>query len=99
VRVRRFYYEDAEKPWEPDGILKKQVPPFDYAQGLRLAVLSPPWRASAPDDRLVHGPRALDLGMGYGRNAIWLADQGYEVEGWEVERRYVAEARRSQKAA
>jgi SAM-dependent methyltransferase len=32
--------------------------------------------------------------MGYGRNAIWLAERGYEVEGWEVEARYVREARR-----
>jgi len=37
--------------------------------------------------------RALDLGMGYGRNAIWLAGRGCEVEGWEVDRRYVREAR------
>ena len=34
------------------------------------------------------------MGMGYGRNAVWLAEQGYEVEGWEVERRYVREAKR-----
>jgi len=32
--------------------------------------------------------------MGYGRNALWLAERGYEVEGWEVDRRYAAEARR-----
>jgi len=32
--------------------------------------------------------------MGYGRNALWLAEQGYEVEGWETDRRYLAEARR-----
>ncbi len=76
--MRRFYYEDAEKPWEPDGILKKQVP--------RLAVL-------ARDDK----PRALDVGMGYGRNAIWLAEQGYEVEGWEREGRYVREAKQEAK--
>ena len=38
--------------------------------------------------------RALDLGMGYGRNSLWLAEQGYKVEGWERDRRYVAEAKR-----
>lgn len=32
--------------------------------------------------------------MGYGRNALWLAERGYEVEGWEKDRAYVAEARR-----
>jgi SAM-dependent methyltransferase len=32
--------------------------------------------------------------MGYGRNAVWLAQQGYEVEGWELDRKYVAEANR-----
>ena len=36
--------------------------------------------------------KALDLGMGYGRNAIWLAERGYEVEGWEREARYLREA-------
>ncbi|HXE74803.1 MAG TPA: class I SAM-dependent methyltransferase [Candidatus Xenobia bacterium] len=37
--------------------------------------------------------KALDLGMGYGRNALWLAQQGHSVEGWEKDRRYVREAR------
>ena len=32
--------------------------------------------------------------MGYGRNALWLAEQGYSVEGWELNARYVSEARR-----
>jgi len=32
--------------------------------------------------------------MGYGRNALWLAERGYAVEGWETDRRYLAEARR-----
>jgi SAM-dependent methyltransferase len=32
--------------------------------------------------------------MGYGRNALWLAEQGYAVEGWELDRRYRQEARR-----
>ncbi|MEE8201894.1 MAG: methyltransferase domain-containing protein [Candidatus Acidoferrales bacterium] len=41
--------------------------------------------------------RALDLGMGYGRNALWLAEQGFAVEAWELDRRYVAEARREAK--
>lgn len=32
--------------------------------------------------------------MGYGRNALWLAEHGCDVEGWETDRRYLAEARR-----
>ncbi len=32
--------------------------------------------------------------MGYGRNALWLAEQGFSVEGWELNARYLAEARR-----
>lgn len=32
--------------------------------------------------------------MGYGRNALWLAEQGYSVEGWETHRPYLTEARR-----
>lgn len=32
--------------------------------------------------------------MGYGRNALWLAEQGYRVEGWEIDGRYLGEARR-----
>lgn len=39
-------------------------------------------------------PKALDVGMGYGRNSLWLAEQGYEVEGWELNGSYVREARR-----
>ncbi len=35
--------------------------------------------------------------MGYGRNAIWLAAQGFSVEGWEKDRRYVGEAKREAK--
>ncbi|MCI0657963.1 MAG: class I SAM-dependent methyltransferase, partial [Acidobacteria bacterium] len=70
------------KPWEPDSILR-QFLGRKRKQVPRLAAL-------ARDDKA----RALDLGMGYGRNAIWLAEQGCRVEGWEEDRRYVAEARR-----
>jgi SAM-dependent methyltransferase len=39
-------------------------------------------------------PTALDVGMGYGRNAVWLAEQGFQVEGWELNGGYIREARR-----
>lgn len=73
--MARFYYEDSERPWQPDGTLRK------YTR-----------RPQSHKD--TKKERALDLGMGYGRNAIWLAGQGYDVEGWEQDRRYGAEARR-----
>ncbi|GAB3598690.1 class I SAM-dependent methyltransferase [Angustibacter peucedani] len=47
-----------------------------------------PFFRAAPDESLVRwheagllagGGRALDLGCGPGRNAVWLAEQGYEV--------------------
>src|SRR3989338_6279770 len=88
--MARYYYEDAQWPWRPDGFLrrflrkKKQIPRF--APRLRSG--------QARDDKQESGPRALDLGMGYGRNALWLAERGYKVEGWETDRRYRAEARR-----
>ncbi|PWU05443.1 MAG: hypothetical protein C5B51_14365 [Terriglobia bacterium] len=37
--------------------------------------------------------RALDVGMGQGRNAIWLAQQGWEVTGFDPAERAVALAR------
>lgn len=91
--MRRCYYEDARRPWEPDGILrrflskkKKQIPRPDKV-GARNDKRRPSYAKAS-------GGKALDIGMGYGRNAIWLAQRGYEVEGWERDRRYLAEARR-----
>lgn len=37
--------------------------------------------------------RALDVGMGQGRNAIWLAQQGWDVTGFDPAERAVAKAR------
>ncbi len=78
--MARFYYEDSEEPWRPDPILRRFV----------SKTISPQRRRGRREPQR----KALDLGMGYGRNAIWLAEQGYRVEGWEEDRRYVAEARR-----
>ncbi len=74
-----FYYENAREPWKPDDVLRRFLSNQQPAYA----------KATAGRSRA----KALDLGMGYGRNAIWLAEQGYEVEGWEREARYVAEAR------
>ena len=40
-----------------------------------------PNRFLAPEVRDLHPGRALDLGCGEGRNAIWLAEQGWQVTG------------------
>src|SRR2546423_521658 len=37
--------------------------------------------------------KALDVGMGQGRNALWLAQQGWEVTGFDPAERAVAVAR------
>ena len=37
--------------------------------------------------------RALDVGMGQGRNALWLAEQGWEVTGLDVSGEGVKQAR------
>jgi 2-polyprenyl-3-methyl-5-hydroxy-6-metoxy-1,4-benzoquinol methylase len=37
--------------------------------------------------------KALDVGMGQGRNAIWLAQQGWDVTGFDPAERAVAQAR------
>lgn len=75
----RWYYEDARWPWRVDGSLRRFLGKQKRRQSHR-------------EHR--ERPRALDLGMGYGRNAVWLAEKGYAVEGWEKDGRYVAEARR-----
>ena len=108
--MARFYYEDSQQPWRPDSMLRRFLTQARLGGGSQrgpqrnsrietrksdkqVPRLRPARRHgldSARDDSL----RALDLGMGYGRNAVWLAGQGYRVEGWERDRRYVAEARR-----
>ncbi|MFQ5777508.1 MAG: class I SAM-dependent methyltransferase [Terriglobia bacterium] len=76
--MRRYYYEDARWPWRADSFLR------------RFLEKKPPRHR----EHRVEKGRALDVGMGYGRNALWLAEQGYAVEGWESDRRYLREARR-----
>lgn len=51
-----------------------------------------PFFKNAPDENLVsyyernliHPGKALDLGCGPGRNAIYLAQQGFEVTGYDI---------------
>ncbi|MDA2913759.1 methyltransferase domain-containing protein [Acidobacteriia bacterium AH_259_A11_L15] len=80
--MARYYYEDSRWPWRPDAFLRRFLKKH---------------RKQRKHRRQRKKIRALDLGMGYGRNALWLAEQGFEVEAWELDRRYVAEARREAK--
>ncbi|MFQ5694611.1 MAG: class I SAM-dependent methyltransferase [Terriglobia bacterium] len=103
----RYYWEDARWPWRADESLRRFVRRAGKAGAPRLRSGQAPrlfqTKKSSPQrrrdrresaERSKQPLRALDLGMGYGRNAIWLARQGYEVEGWETDARYVREARR-----
>ena len=113
--VRRWRYEDSERPWEPDGVLRQFVIISSRGESTkpkrRAARKSNPEgsgenRKSGGVQRPAYAPegfgatagrsraKALDLGMGYGRNAVWLAERGFEVEGWELDGKYVREARR-----
>ena len=97
----RYYYEDGREPWRPDDILVRFLG-RDRKGTLKHAGGREPFvkgrsrsenRKSADRDK----KRALDLGAGYGRNTLWLAEQGFQVEAWETDRRYGAEARREAK--
>jgi SAM-dependent methyltransferase len=65
-----------------------------------------PWDTGVPDDLLVAFVRAgrivpgaaLDVGAGTGTNALWLAEQGFDVLGVDVSPRAVEMARAKVKA-
>lgn len=65
----------------------------------------PPKFQTSPTSLLVeavrnHAPgKALDVGMGQGRNSIYLAQQGWQVTGFDVSEVGLAEARRLATAA
>ncbi len=67
-----------------------------------------PFLADVPDESLVDwhgrgllptGGRAIDLGCGPGRNALWLARHGFEVEGVDLSGRGLALAAERAEAA
>lgn len=59
---------------------------------------NPPPEVMALADRLEPG-RALDLGSGYGRTSIYLAERGWQVDGIEYVPQAVEESQRRAKAA
>ncbi|MCI0655519.1 MAG: class I SAM-dependent methyltransferase, partial [Acidobacteria bacterium] len=81
--MERYYYEDPRWPWRADDVLRRYLPAGARQRRQRR-------QRKEGGESLA---KALDVGMGYGRNALWLAEQGYEVEGWELDGRYLHEAR------
>ena len=75
---------------------------MSWAYRLMYAIGFTPWDRGIPAElqQVVDGPeslapgRALDLGSGLGRKAIFLASHGWEVTGVEMVPRAVARARR-----
>lgn len=53
----------------------------------------------AVSDRPITACKALDVGCGTGDNAIWLAQQGFEVTGCDISPTAIEEAQRRAKAA
>jgi len=90
---RRFYYEDSQWPWRPDEMLVRFLP-RKTAEKKSERRLDGQRKSKVENRKSGESKRALDVGMGYGRNAVWLAEQGYEVEGWELNGGYIREARR-----
>ena len=66
-----------------------------------------PWDSGEPDPHLVQAVqqgliprgRALEIGCGTGTNAVWLAQQGYEVAASDIAARAIELARAKAKAA
>lgn len=63
--------------WRPHGLLEEAVA---IAQGFAPPVGSGADRRAAPVGR----PRALDIACGTGRDAVYLALSGYDVEAWDI---------------
>ena len=63
----------AARLWRPAPFLEEVLPRILRAQGTAPGSSAP---AASP-------PRALDLACGAGRDAVFLAQHGFEVEGWD----------------
>lgn len=90
--MRRYYYEDGRWPWRADEVLVRFL--GEQAVSKQSSQPGSSGKRNSKSEKRKSARRALDLGMGYGRNALWLAEKGYEVEGWEKDAQYVREARR-----
>ena len=75
-------------------------PPSAWDETYAQSVEPPPWDTGAPDPVLVEfvrgggvkPGRCLEVGAGTGTNALWLAEQGFDVIATDVAPRAVAKA-------
>ncbi|MFN0105793.1 MAG: class I SAM-dependent methyltransferase [Bryobacteraceae bacterium] len=82
IRVIRTQGDRAEvERW--NRILTAEKPTFNVAPNAFLVEMT---KGRKPG-------KALDVGMGQGRNAVWLAQQGWDVTGFDPAERAVAKAR------
>jgi SAM-dependent methyltransferase len=75
---------------QPDHVLNTDLPDANLVAWHAAGLLPPTHAAKDPADR----PTALDIGCGLGRNAGWLAAQGFSVTGIDIAEPALAEARR-----
>ena len=98
LRSRGFADADAE---EQIKLIQKERERAEVQRWNRILTRENPSFNTKPNDFLVEMARgrkpgrALDVGMGQGRNAIWLAQEGWDVTGFDPADRAVAAAEKS----
>lgn len=75
---------------QPDHLLNTDLPDANLVAWHAAGLLPPALADADPADR----PTALDVGCGLGRNAAWLAAQGFWVTGIDIAEPALAEAAR-----
>lgn len=98
-KYRAHLVDRGSTPAEADAQLKtiqEQGARAEIQRWNRILTSDTPKFNTKPNDFLVqmaHGRKpgtALDVGMGQGRNAIWLAQQGWQVSGFDPAEKAVA---------
>lgn len=96
----RFERMDANELAALDAVLAARERPWwdsfyeDRARPCPFFVKSPDESlATWVDEGLIRPGRAIDLGCGHGRNAVFLASRGFEVEGVDYSQRAIDWAR------
>jgi len=106
-KYRTWLVETGSSPSEAD----QEVAALQHRGGAEVAefwnrylvTARPPWLTSEPNAflaQMVKGRKtgkALDVGMGQGRNSIWLATQGWDVTGFDPADQAVAAAQEEAK--
>ena len=84
--VRELQFSPTDKEYNTRGhnelpgdpTWDKAYEPYEYFEGKE------PTDFLRNNINLLPGGKALVLAMGEGRNAVFLAEQGYDVEGWDI---------------